>query len=170
MIISAALILLRMASDRPETIAVTTSITNTTVTTTTTTITTTTTTTSTTQRFTAKEISLIEHIVMNEVGHCSEQSKIAVANVILNRLDSPGFPDTVREVVYAPRQFSAVYGTLKPDKHTQEAVKKALNGEDNSMGAVYYYAPRYTGTIAWFEGLEFLFELEGQRFFKEVKR
>lgn len=167
MIISAALILLRMASDRPETIAVTTSITNTTVTTTTTTITTTTTTTSTTQRFTAKEISLIEHIVMNEVGHCSEQSKIAVANVILNRLDSPDFPDTVREVVYAPRQFSAVYGTLKPDKHTQEAVKKALNGEDNSMGAVYYYAPRYTGTIAWFESLEFLFELDGQRYFKE---
>jgi len=166
-IISAALILLRMASDRPETIAVTTSITNTTVTTTTTTITTTTTTTSTTQRFTAKEISLIEHIVMNEVGHCSEQSKIAVANVILNRLDSPDFPDTVREVVYAPRQFSAVYGTLKPDKHTQEAVKKALNGEDNSMGAVYYYAPRYTGTIAWFESLEFLFELDGQRYFKE---
>jgi spore germination cell wall hydrolase CwlJ-like protein len=107
---------------------------------------------------------------MNEVGHCSEASKIAVANVILNRLASPDFPDTVREVVYAPRQFTAVHGTLKPDKHTREAVKKALNGEDNSKGAVYYYAPRYTGRIDWFERLEFLFELEGQRFFKEVKK
>jgi spore germination cell wall hydrolase CwlJ-like protein len=141
-----------------------------TTTTTTTTITTTTTTTTTQPRFNAEDIALIEHIVMNEVGHCSEESKIAVANVILNRLASPQFPDTVREVIYAPRQFSAVYGKLKPDKHTKRAVQKAINGEDNSKGAVYYYAPRYTGKIAWFEGLEFCFELEGQRFFKEAER
>ena len=169
MIISAALILLRMASDRPETIAVTTSITNTTVTTTTSTTTITPTTTAP-PRFTDEEISMIELVVMNEVGHCSEASKIAVANVILNRVDSANFPNTVKEVVYAKNQFSAAYGSLKPDKSTRAAVKKALNGEDNSMGAVYYYAPRYTGTIAWFEGLEFCFELEGQRFFKEVKK
>ena len=121
-------------------------------------------------RFNAEAIALIEHIVMNEVGHCSEESKIAVANVILNRLASPQFPDTVREVIYAPRQFSAVYGKLKPDKHTKRAVQKAINGEDNSKGAVYYYAPRYTGKIAWFEGLEFCCEWEGQRFFKEAER
>jgi len=106
---------------------------------------------------------------MNEVGHCSEASKIAVANVILNRVDSANFPNTVKEVVYAKNQFSAAYGSLKPDKSTRAAVRKALDGEDNSMGAVYYYAPRYVHdrqVIAWFEGLHYLFELDGQRYFK----
>ncbi len=137
---------------------------------TTTTATTTTTHQTAPPRFTDEEISMIELVVMNEVGHCSEASKIAVANVILNRVDSANFPNTVKEVVYAKNQFSAAYGSLKPDKSTRAAVRKALDGEDNSMGAVYYYAPRYVSNRRvreWFESLHFCFELDGQRYFKE---
>ena len=69
-------------------------------------------------------------------------------------------------------QFDAIYGyyngTKKPSQHTIDCAKKALEGEDNTNGAVYYYAPRYCGasSAAWFESLTFCTEIEGQRFFK----
>ena len=58
--------------------------------------------------------------------------------------------------------------TNPPTEHTKECVKRALNGEDYSNGALFYYAPKYCGgsTAAWFESLTFCMELEGQRFFK----
>lgn len=119
------------------------------------------------------EISMIEHVVMNEVGYCSEESIIAVTNIIFNRVNDERFPDTVSEVLHQENQFTAIQNyynvRLASTEQVKEIVQGVLNGEDNSMGALYYYAPKYTKnqrTVNWFESLEFLFELEGQRYFK----
>ena len=118
--------------------------------------------------FTKQDIHIIELVTMNEVGDCSEASKIAVANIVLNRWKSKEFPDTIKEIVYAKGQFTCSF-SKQPNKSTKAAVQKALEGVDNSKGALYYYAPKYVKAryiIRWFESLDFCFELEGQRFFK----
>ena len=65
-----------------------------------------------------------------------------VANVILNRVRSSKFPDTIRDVVFAARQFSPVsdgrYYTVQVSEKTVEAVEQALKGVDDSRGALYF--------------------------------
>jgi spore germination cell wall hydrolase CwlJ-like protein len=112
------------------------------------------------------------YVLQGEVGNCSEQSKIAVANVIINRVKTGRFGSSISDVLTAPNQFTAINGYYsgrnKPTQNTIDCAKRALNGEDNSNGAVYYYAPQYCGgsTAAWFESLTFCMELDGQRYFK----
>ena len=122
--------------------------------------------------YTETEFDMLCYVLQGEVGNCSEASKIAVANVILNRVKSPLFPNSISEVLTSPGQFDAIYGyyngTTVPNENTIECAKRALGGEDNSNGAVYYYAPAYCGssTAAWFETLTFCTEIDGQRYFK----
>ena len=112
------------------------------------------------------------YVLQGEVGNCSEQSKIAVANVIINRVKTGRFGSSISDVLTAPNQFTAINGYYsgrnKPTQNTIDCAKRALNGEDNSNGAVYYYAPKYCGgsTAAWVESLTFCMELDGQRYFK----
>ena len=121
---------------------------------------------------TDEEFNMLCYVLQGEVGGCSDASKIAVANVILNRVKSPNFPNTISGVLTADNQFTAIYGyynnTTPPTQNTIDCARRALNGEDNTNGAIFYYAPRYCGgsTAAWFESLQFCMELEGQRFFK----
>lgn len=115
---------------------------------------------------------LLYHLVEHEIGSGSLEHKRIIAQVIINRVNSPKFPDTIRGVIYAPGQFSGVGEIMymTPDAETIQAVDEVLDGEceDNSQGAVYFYNPRYVGgsTKRWFESLDFLFEMEGHRFFK----
>ncbi len=118
--------------------------------------------------YTQDEFNLLTFIVEHEVGNMSESSKIAVTNVILNRVKSPMFPNTINGVLTAPGQFTAMQeypGGCAASENTISCVQRALNGEDNSNGATYYYAPKYCGVSSWFESLNFCMELEGQRFF-----
>jgi spore germination cell wall hydrolase CwlJ-like protein len=121
---------------------------------------------------TDEEFNMLCYVLQGEVGDCSQDSKLAVANVIINRVKSPNFPDTISGVLTQSNQFTAIYGyyngTNTPTQDTIDCARRAVNGEDNSNGAVYYYAPSYCGgsTAAWFETLTFCMELDGQRYFK----
>lgn len=125
-----------------------------------------------TVNYTAEEFDMLCYVLQNEVGSLSENSKLAVANVILNRVKSSSFPNTITGVLTASNQFTAItnyYSKVNPPtQSTINCAQRALNGEDNSCGAVYYYAPQYCGgsTAQWFESLSFCMELDGQRFFK----
>ena len=131
-----------------------------------------TTTNSGTISYTDEEFEMLCYVLQGEVGNCSEASKIAVANVVINRVKSPNFGSSIKEVLTAPNQFTAIYGyydgSKVPSQNTRDCALRALNGEDNSNGAVYYYAPQYCGgaTAAWFESLTFCLEIDGQRYFK----
>jgi hypothetical protein len=122
--------------------------------------------------YTDAEFNMLCYVLQGEVGDCSDDSKIAVANVIINRVKSSSFPDSIEGVLTQANQFTAIYGyyngTTVPTSDTIECAKRALSGEDNTNGAVYYYAPKYCGgsTAAWFESLTFCMEIDGQRYFK----
>lgn len=122
--------------------------------------------------YTDEEFEMLCYVLQGEVGNCSEESKIAVANVVINRVKSSQFPDTIEGVLTSPNQFTAITNyynhTKTPSQNTIDCAKRALEGEDNTNGAIFYYAPKYCGgsTAAWFETLNFCFELDGQRYFK----
>lgn len=131
-----------------------------------------TTATASTISYTDEEFTMMCYVLQNEAGNLSDKSKIAVSNVIINRVKSPRFANSISGVLTAEGQFTAISNyynkTNPPTEHTKECVLRALNGEDYSNGALFYYAPKYCGgsTAAWFESLTFCMELEGQRFFK----
>lgn len=77
--------------------------------------------------------------------------QVAVAAVILNRVDSPEFPNTISGVIYQPWAFTAVNDgqiNLEPNDTSYKAAKDALNGWDPTYGCLYYYNP-VTATSKW---------------------
>ncbi len=117
-------------------------------------------------------------IVEAEAGGEDEVGKILVANVVLNRVDSENFPDSVTEVIFqrsnGVAQFSPIsdgrfYEVVISDA-TRQAVDKALEGEDYSQGALYFAARKYADSenMQWFdECLVYLFEHGGHEFFAQ---
>ena len=122
--------------------------------------------------YTDEEYEMLCYVLQGEVGDCSEASKIAVANVIINRVKSSQFPNSISGVLTAPSQFDAIYGyyngSTTPTQNTRDCAARALAGEDNTNGAIYYYAPSYCGgsSSSWFESLQLCLEVDGQRYFK----
>ena len=122
---------------------------------------------------TPQEVSMMEYVVEREVHGASYAHKIAVANVIVNRVLDSRFPGTVSEVLHAPKQFPiSIQNYYNPKWHpsdeTINAVYAAVYEPDTTGGALYFYAPQYTAakTASWFENsLTFCFEMEGHRFF-----
>ncbi|MBR5267253.1 MAG: cell wall hydrolase [Lachnospiraceae bacterium] len=112
-------------------------------------------------------------IVQAESGGCDIIGKILVANVILNRVDSDEFPNSIHGVVYQKSQFSPVIdGSInrcKVSEETREAVERALNGEDPSEGALYFMNRSRSAAknVRWFDTkLSFLFKHGEHEFFK----
>lgn len=123
--------------------------------------------------FGSEDYQTLLRIVEAEAGICDSKGKILVANVVLNRVRSSEFPNTVRDVVYQPSQFSPVsngtINTCKVTSQTVECVKRALSGEDYSQGALYFMnrGASRSGAVRWFDGrLTYLFSYGGHEFFK----
>lgn len=126
---------------------------------------------------TEQDISILERIVEAEAGGEDQDGKLLVANVVLNRVSSEDFPDTVEAVVFQKSkgvtQFSPVsdgrYDSVTVSEDTVEAVKRALGGEDISQGALYFAARKIADKTAmkWFdEQLTYLFVHGGHEFFR----
>ena len=124
-------------------------------------------------RISESDRTVLEKIVQAEAGNQDHQGKLLVANVILNRVRSGKFPSTIREVVFAPRQFSPIsdgsYSRAEASEDTRKAVDEALHGVDGSRGALYFMDRRYAdgGNVSWFDrSLTRLFQHQGHEFFK----
>lgn len=79
------------------------------------------------------------------------EGKVAVGAVILNRVASPDFPNTVYGVIYQPWAFTAVHDgqiNLEPNAEAYQAAQDALSGWDPSYGSLYYYNPA-VATSSW---------------------
>ena len=120
------------------------------------------------------DIEMISAVVMHEVGNCSRDSKIAVTNLILNRLNDGRFGDTIYDVLHAKGQFTAIHNyydnEIVPNEDCIEAVKAAIDGEDNSKGALYYCNLSYISdrsTKSWFNSMELVLTLDGQNYYKD---
>lgn len=127
--------------------------------------------------FSDEELEALLRIVEAEAGGEDEDGRLLVANVVLNRVNSDLFPNTVSEVIFqkdgAVAQFSPAYSgkyqRVKISDTTISAVGRALMGEDISEGALYFVARRRAdkSSLRWFdEKLDFLFEHGGHEFFK----
>ena len=120
-----------------------------------------------------EDYQVLLRIVQAEAGVCDEKGKILVANVVLNRVKSQEFPDSVRSVVYEPSQFSPVsdgsINSVKVTEETKECVNRALEGEDYSDGALYFMNRRGSRSraVSWFDShLTYLFRHQNHEFFK----
>jgi len=77
--------------------------------------------------------------------------QVAVGAVILNRVRSSKFPNTISGVIYQPYAFTCVSDgqiNLTPDDTAKRAAQDALNGWDPTGGCLYYYNPA-TATSSW---------------------
>lgn len=93
---------------------------------------------------TSSEVNLLSHLVYAEARGEPYTGKVAVAAVVLNRVDSSQFPNTISGVIYQPGAFSCINDgqiNLTPDNDAIRAAKDALNGWDPSGGAIFYYNP-----------------------------
>lgn len=103
------------------------------------------------QGFSQNDIQLMANAVYGEARGEPYEGQVAVAAVILNRLVSPSFPNTVSGIIFEPRAFTAVADGqiwLTPNETAKQAVLDAINGWDPSSNALYYFNPD-TATSPW---------------------
>ena len=126
---------------------------------------------------TNKEVDMLERIVEAEASGEDTIGKILIVNVILNRIADDEFPDSIKEVIFqtvaGDYQFSPIsderYWSVEVTENTEEAVQRALEGEDYSEGALYFMSRKNArkSNIKWFDqNLERLFKHGGHEFFK----
>lgn len=97
--------------------------------------------------FSSSDVYLLAKVIAAEARGESYTGQVAVGAVVLNRVDSSSFPDTVSGVVYQKGAFSAVTDSnwsVAPDATSRKAAQDAINGWDPSGGALYYYNPSKT--------------------------
>jgi len=96
---------------------------------------------------------LIARAINGEARGEPYEGQVAVGAVILNRVASPNFPNTVAGVIYQPGAFTAVSDgqiniPIDPDSTVVKAARDAMNGWDPTGGALYYWNPK-TATSKW---------------------
>jgi len=94
---------------------------------------------------------LLAHLIHGEARGEPYLGQVAVGAVVMNRVESPFFPNTIPEVIFQPGAFDAVIDGqiyLLPDEEAIRAAKAAIAGWDPTGGALYYYNPAKT-TNEW---------------------
>lgn len=94
---------------------------------------------------------LLAHLVYGESRGEPYTGQVAVAAVVLNRVEDSRFPKTISGVIYQPGAFTAVSDgqiNLAPNDTAFKAARDALNGWDPSRSAIYYFNPA-TATSKW---------------------
>ena len=97
------------------------------------------------------ETYLLGRLVHGEARGEPYVGKVAVAAVVLNRVRSSSFPNTIAGVIYQAGAFDAVLDgqiNLTPDEDSLRAARDALAGWDPTGGCLYYYNP-VTATNEW---------------------
>lgn len=99
----------------------------------------------------SSNVNLLARVVYGEARGEPYTGQVAVAAVVLNRVKSSKFPNTISGVVYQNGAFDAVADgqiNMTPDATAKKAAQDALNGWDPSYGAIYYFNPS-TATNKW---------------------
>ena len=99
----------------------------------------------------SSNVNLLARAIYGEARGESYTGQVAVGAVIMNRVRSSKFPNTIAGVIYQSGAFDAVSDgqiNLEPDATAKKAAQDALNGWDPSYGAIYYFNPN-TATNDW---------------------
>jgi len=101
--------------------------------------------------YSENDIQLMANAVYGEARGEPYIGQVAVAAVILNRIEDEAFPNTASGVIFEPLAFTAVADGqiwLTPNEQAKRAVIDAINGWDPSENALYYFNP-VTATSKW---------------------
>lgn len=104
-----------------------------------------------TNGYTSSDVYLLARCIYGEARGESYEGQVAVGAVVLNRVKSPKFPNTISGVIYQKGAFTAVDDgqiNLTPNQTAVNAAKDAMNGWDPTYGCLYYYNP-VTATSQW---------------------
>ena len=96
-------------------------------------------------------VTLLAKVINGEARGEIYTGQVAVGAVVLNRVRSSSFPNTIAGVIYQSGAFTAVSDgqiNLQPQQSCYNAARDALNGWDPTGGALYYYNPA-TATSSW---------------------
>ena len=99
----------------------------------------------------SSNINLMAKAIYGEARGESYTGQVAVGAVIMNRVRSSKFPNTIAGVIYQSGAFDAVSDgqiNLQPDATARKAAQDAINGWDPTYGAIYYFNPN-TATNDW---------------------
>ena len=99
------------------------------------------------------DIQLLARAINGESRGEPYEGQVAVAAVILNRVEHASFPNTISGVIYQPGAFTAVSDgqinvPIDPDSTVYKAASDAINGWDPTNGCIYYFNPA-TATNDW---------------------
>ena len=99
----------------------------------------------------SNNVNLIAKAIYGEARGEPYVGQVAVGAVIMNRVKSSSFPNTIAGVIYQSGAFDAVSDgqiNMTPDSTAKKAAQDAINGWDPSYGAIYYFNPS-TATNKW---------------------
>lgn len=111
---------------------------------------------------------LLARLVYGEARGEPYKGQVAVAAVVLNRVKSSQFPNSVSGVIYQSGAFSVVDDgqiNLTPDETAIKAARDAMNGYDPTNGCLFYYNPAKT-TNKWMLSKPVLLKIGNHSFFK----
>ncbi len=99
----------------------------------------------------SNNVNLLARLIYGEARGEPYTGQVAVGAVVMNRVKSSSFPNSISGVVYQSGAFDAVKDgqiNLSPDSTAKKAAQDAINGWDPSYGAIYYFNPS-TATNKW---------------------
>lgn len=104
-----------------------------------------------TSQYNSSDVELLAKLIYGEARGESYVGQVAVGAVVMNRIKSASFPNSMSGVIYQSYAFTAVADgqiNLTPNETARKAAKDAMNGWDPTYGAIYYYNPAIA-TSAW---------------------
>lgn len=104
-----------------------------------------------TSKYSDSDVALLTRLIYGEARGESYVGQVAVGAVVMNRIKSASFPNTMSGVIYQSYAFTAVDDgqiNLSPNATARKAALDAMNGWDPTYGAIYYYNPK-TATSQW---------------------
>ena len=114
------------------------------------------------------DLNLLARLVYGEARGEPYTGQVAVAAVVLNRVESSKFPNSIAGVIYQPGAFDVVSDgqiNMAPDATAIKAARDALNGWDPSYGSIYYFNPN-TATSSWIWSRPHVVTIGNHRFCK----
>ena len=114
------------------------------------------------------DLNLLAHLIYAEARGEPYSGQVAVGAVVLNRVKSSKFPNSVAGVIYQPGAFDVVSDgqiNYAPNTIAINAARDALNGWDPTYGCIYYFNPN-TATSSWIWSRPYVITIGNHRFCK----
>lgn len=114
------------------------------------------------------DLNLLAHLIFAEARGEPYAGQVGVGAVVLNRVKSSKFPNSVAGVIYQPGAFDVVSDgqiNYAPNTTAINAARDALNGWDPTYGSIYYFNPN-TATSKWIWSRPYVVTIGNHRFCK----